>query len=303
MKTNRIDVRALKAKHRLELVMEETEVFAVDPKRSDLWRSLTTPDLTVDLRRQLFEIKKPGAVAVETGDVIAWLRYRYGWSFGIALRYLERRTPDPEGETQPTRRGSDIDQVRDERTEPEPLDHLQQRALEICGDRIQELLSWSEWELITSIDVTRIEPTHAPGVEECAHCGELFDWRVETTMGRDRMGNLCQQVDPLPLRAYVVKHPTGDEEDDEIVCLRCGRAEYDFQRAFRLIKASAQQREEKQSEEMAELRTKCIFAAMKREERDRITAEQEAQDEWERDYQSSVESVNQMEADHETHDV
>jgi len=302
VKTNRIDVRALKAKHRLELVMQETgEVFEVDPKRSDLWRSLTTPGLTVDLRRQLFEIKKPATVSVETGDVIAWLRYRYGWSFGMALRYLERRTPDPEGETQPARRGSDIDQVRDERTEPEPLDHLQQRALEICGDRIQELLSWSLDELVT-IDATRISPVDAPGVEECAHCGERFDWEIQRTLRCDSMGNFRRLTFPIPIRAYSIKREgeVDEEEDDEVVCLDCALVEHDFQVAFRLVKASARRREEKESEKWAEFETKRIFAAMKKEERDRIAAEEKAQNEWECDYLSSIESVNKMEADHET---
>jgi len=62
MKTNKDDIRLLKSKHRLELVMQETgESFEVDSAKSDLWHSTLTHGLTVDIRRQRYEIKKPGA--------------------------------------------------------------------------------------------------------------------------------------------------------------------------------------------------------------------------------------------------
>lgn len=95
MKTNKDDIRLLKSKHRLELVMQEAgEIFEVDAEHSNQWRSKITPGLTVDIRLQLYEIKKPG-IDAEKGDVLSWLQVRYSWSFAMALKFLQSRVPDP----------------------------------------------------------------------------------------------------------------------------------------------------------------------------------------------------------------
>jgi hypothetical protein len=60
MKMNKDELRALKARHRIELLMQEAgEAFEVDAKNSDVWRSTITYGLTVDIRRQTYEINLP----------------------------------------------------------------------------------------------------------------------------------------------------------------------------------------------------------------------------------------------------
>src|SRR5689334_18308685 len=94
MKTNKDDIRALKTKHRLELVMQEAgEIFEANPANAEQWVSRSTPGLTVDILRQIYEIKFPGKD--ESGDVIAWLKRRYSWTFGMAVKFLQKRPADP----------------------------------------------------------------------------------------------------------------------------------------------------------------------------------------------------------------
>jgi hypothetical protein len=93
--TNKDDIRLLKSKHRLELVMQEAgEIFEVDAANPDQWKSKNTFGLTVDTRRQMYEIKRPG-MDTEAGDVLAWLQRRYTWNFPMAKKFLQRRAPDP----------------------------------------------------------------------------------------------------------------------------------------------------------------------------------------------------------------
>ena len=300
--TSRTDTRALKGKHRLERVMEESgEIFEVDPKRPDLWRSKTTPGLSVDLRRQAFELRKPG-VDPQTGDVFTWLQVRYAWPFGAALRYLEHRQADPDTDNSPATEATAGEPIRDQQVRTEGLDPLQQRAIEIGGERIEELCTWSLFELVTNIDVTRVVPVVAPGIEECARCENQFNWRAEKSPERDPTGNFRMRTPPIAIRAYLITRDEDDHEveEDEVVCPRCAQEEIDFQVAIRLLKTSAGRREDEESMSRAEMETKRVATALKKRERERIAVEEAAQDSWECEYPDRIAAERRGEREHET---
>jgi hypothetical protein len=183
MKTSRIDTLALKAKHRLERVMQEAgETFEADAGTAEQWRSTSTPGLCVDLRRQIYELRREGA-AVETGDVIEWLRRRYGWTFGQAVKFLERRIADPAPAAVPASPPKAAALAVS--TETVVLDKLQRRALEIGGERIRHLLSWSWLDLQRYVPETRVQAVSAPQVTECESCGERIGWLLDTSTTYD----------------------------------------------------------------------------------------------------------------------
>lgn len=127
-KMTKDEIRALKKKHRLERVMQETgEVFEVDAKHSELWHSTTMAGLSVDITRQLFEIRRPG-MDVQSGDVIAWLQLRYRWSFAYAMSFLQKRPADPEITQAPKKQKSNKRQAIIIDDAIEPIDHWQSKA-------------------------------------------------------------------------------------------------------------------------------------------------------------------------------
>lgn len=210
MKTNKTDIRALKSKHRLELVMQEAgERFEADASKPEVLHSLVTPGLSVDLRRQVYEIKKPG-LDPEAGDVIAWLRRRYGWSFAMAISFLEKRNPDLKQESKPA-----LQEIRQpaqplEESQEKALDPWQEKALQICGEKIREYFSWSWHDLIMLIDETRIEPVHTPEISHCPRCGSRIDWNIEKAVfiNTDPHGNVGfrhEHYGPIPVLAYSIK--------------------------------------------------------------------------------------------------
>lgn len=207
MKT-KIDIRALKAKHRLELVMQETgERFEDDLKNPDIWRSVSTAGLSVDIRRQLFQINKPGSDA-ESGDVIAWLQRRYSWAFTNAIKYLQQRTPDPKQKKRPTK-AEPSPKLAGFEDAPKPLDKWQEEALLIAGERIRPYFSWSWVNLVLHVPETRIEPTHAPEITACPQCGENLNWRFEKILcpANDQpLGTYrFEHADVIPVIAYSIK--------------------------------------------------------------------------------------------------
>ncbi len=207
MKTNKDDIRALKSKHRLELVMQETgESFEVDAAKSDLWHGTITHGLTVDIRRQTYEIKKPGA-DTEAGDLLTWLQSRFNWSFAMAITYLKKRPADLKSETQPAKKINPI--IRKDEDEVKPLDTWQENALLIGGKRMRKYFSWSWLSLALYMPETRIEPTHAPRETHCGQCGERINWHFEKTSKPVFIsGNQCFErvhIGPIPPIAYSIK--------------------------------------------------------------------------------------------------
>jgi hypothetical protein len=145
---SKIDIGSLKAKHRLELVMQEAgERFEIDPADPDQWHSLTTGGLSVDIRRQRYKIEMPG-MDPKSGDVIAWLKHRYAWSFSMAISFLQSRAPDPGPAPHPARVETKSQIIRAEENETKPLDHWQERALQIGGERMRSYFSYSWYDLV-----------------------------------------------------------------------------------------------------------------------------------------------------------
>lgn len=216
MKANkRIDLKVLKSKHRLELIMQEAgERFEADPNNKDIWRSIDKSGLTVDIKHQRFEISKPG-IEPESGDVYAWLKQRYGWSFNQAIRYLQNRPLDPkqaqEPQSAPVKQESNHTSVnlqsssryssefRDERKEQSglfdtcvvargesisyqyllrPSDALQKRALELGGEEMRDCFTMNSSDLKTLRD---LEPAHFipfqdADIEVCDECESTIKW-------------------------------------------------------------------------------------------------------------------------------
>lgn len=209
MKTSKEDIRALKDKHRLEMVMQEAgEKFKVDPNDKNILRSTSTPGLTIDLYRQSYEIKQ--AARAEEGDVITWLQRRYSWSFGMAVKFLQSRPADPKRQDPPRskeEKKSKSDPIIED--DEKPLDRWQERALEIGGERIRKYFSWSFWNLVLYMPEIRIEPTHAPEITSCQRCGERLTWHFEKqTHVISIDGNAAykrEHTGPLPVIAYSIK--------------------------------------------------------------------------------------------------
>jgi hypothetical protein len=270
MKLNNDEIYALKKKHKLELVMQETgEAFEVDPQNPERWLSTVTPGLTVDLRRQLFEIKLSDKT--EAGDVLAWLRRRYSWTFGMALRFLQRRQPDPKTDapSKPEKQSTGADMHPPEISSA-ALDRWQLKALELAGERIRPYFAFGLTELVLYVEEVRIEPVIAPQVTHCQRCDKLIDWPQEAKKSLVEIpvlhGRQLKYIGPLPQVAYAIKrHPEishldfhNDEalddlayevagvfvEDGEsIVCQDCAWVEFRFEAALGLCKRSALSRE------------------------------------------------------------
>lgn len=174
MKT-RIDLQQLKSRHRLELVMKETgEVFS---ESGHVWKSTQTGGLMVDLEKQSWRLESGVG-----GDVFEWLKYRYGWTFAMCLRYLQARRADGYSlalvsvakPAEPPR------PVKAESVRGEPADRWQKKALDLAGDEIRALFS----PHVTAGEIMRarlaIPARFLPMVDflagECVECGYEFDW-------------------------------------------------------------------------------------------------------------------------------
>ena len=204
---NKDDIRTLKSKHKIEIVMQETgERFEVDKAKPDQWRGMVTPGLVVDIRRQVYEIVKPG-MDTETGDVLTWLQSRFNWSFAMAITYLKKRPADPKSETQPEKKKAEI--IRKDEDEIKPLDEWQKNALLLAGEKMRKYFSWSWLSLALYMPETRIEPTHAPRETHCGRCGGKIKWRFEKTSKPVFIsGNKCFELvheGPIPPKAYSIK--------------------------------------------------------------------------------------------------
>ena len=279
MKTNKEDIRALKSKHRLELVMQETgEVLEVSPANAEQWLSKSTPGLIVDIRRQIYEIKFPGKD--ESGDVIAWLERRYSWTFGMAVKFLQKRQGDPKGQALQfavkPKKSKVTASIEDE---TKPVDHLQEKALQLAGERIREYFSWSYWDLVIFRvrEEIRIEPSHVPEITHCQRCDERLDWISASESNFVQVsvahGHKLQRSGSIPVIAYSIRRPlkisdlgsSGKEFEDAfnqlavelgalfvedgVVCVKCAWKEFDFRNALSLCERSARAREQTEEEE------------------------------------------------------
>lgn len=202
------EIKDLKAKHRLELVMQEAgERFEADANNPDILRGAA--GLVVNTRMQTYEITRLGE-NVESGDVIEWLKGRYSWSFAMALKYLQSRAPDPiqtqqvkaEKKSKPSRK--DLNDYN----EP-PLDKWQEEALELAGEKIRKYFTWDSYSLIMYLDEVRIEPVYMPIEKYCIRCEEPINWKIEKIrqMDTDHGNTIFRHVHigQIPVKAYAIK--------------------------------------------------------------------------------------------------
>ena len=179
---SKTDIRELKSRHRLELLMRDTgERFEAN---GDEWRGVETPGLLVDLERQTWRIQRAG-VETAGGDHFEWLKFRYGWNFGMSLRYLKSRPSDPEVRTVvPDKISRSVETVDD--LGLEPIDELQQKALALAGDSIRDLFSssYSSGEILRLLSIwpSRFLNIVDFSVDACSECGKEFDWQKPGTL-------------------------------------------------------------------------------------------------------------------------
>ena len=297
MKTNKVDIRVLKSKHRLELVMQEAgEVFEADAEHSEQWHSKITPGLTVDIHRQLYEIKKPGMDA-ETGDVLAWLQLRYTWKFAMAIKFLQNRPPDPIQETQPVKvkktkqpqpRQNDYVIISNYHVNPitgaesygmdfnySIMDDLQKRALDLWHDAYKyfDKSSNEVWGKIQDYP-KRFKPMVDFDIDECANCKKRFNYK--------ELGAIAYAEEKAE---YVEVYLTGDIDDidigaelsvdellidqDFVICEQCLREIYaPHYAALKLVYRSARRRKEAYEEERKEERRQFELEREEEEERE-----------------------------------
>lgn len=308
MTTNKDDLRALKRKHRLELVMIEAgERLEAAANDENILVSKSTPGLTVDVYRQIYEVKQPGKI--DTGDVYAWLKRRYSWSFGMAVRFLKSRPSDPEQPRKVPSKSKKKSAVQVEQLfENNSLDQWQEQALELAGENIRNYFSWSFWDLVLYADEIRIDPSIAPDITTCQRCDKRIEWKLE--LGKSLVqipavqGFQLKHIGQLPVIAYSIKRrvKTSDfglkgngeiesafndlidllgeifvEEEDGVICEECAWKEYKFQIALSLCKKSARVREKAEDERRhAILRDALIIERQERElEESRLPGEWE----------------------------
>ncbi|HKI53422.1 MAG TPA: hypothetical protein VJ987_04810 [Anaerolineales bacterium] len=245
------ELRALKEKHRIELLMQEAgEAFEVDAKNSEIWRSTNTYGLTVDIRRQTYEINRPG-MEQETGDVITWLKRRYSWTFGMVLKFLQKRKADPKRQVipnnekrtklriNPTDEWKTIGHIyTDPKTgnqsyaisyKTDLMDDLQKHAFEIAGDWILDYLSKSSGEISNKINhfPQRFEKIVDFEITECAICGTSFNWSAAGTFAyaaeEAEYLEVVSDVEDLQ-GAYIEESIYIDS--DFVICEKCLRSKY-----------------------------------------------------------------------------
>ncbi|MCC6568938.1 MAG: hypothetical protein IT315_06850 [Anaerolineales bacterium] len=199
---NKTDTRTLKKKHRIELVMQEAgERFEADPKYPNILRSTVTPGLIVNTNMQAYELTRPGVRKTDSGDVIAWLRSRYSWSFTTALKFLQKRPPDPADERVIRVRQSNAKTAFEQSdyvietvlyTDPVTgrqdrgysinysiMDALQKRALDLWHDAYKYFNKRSDevWDKLQNYP-SRFKPVIDFEVDKCANCETPFDWQA-----------------------------------------------------------------------------------------------------------------------------
>lgn len=268
--------KALKEKHRLELVMQESgEQFEQDAKRRELWRSITTPGLVVNIQRQVFDYSDgPG------GDVFTWLIQRNGWTFPQAIRYLQKRTSDPIQEVKPQAQPTKAvhvmlrrheSKVRDLEKEqsglyecgigsrkgktfffylPKPMDKLQEQALKIGGEKMRDYFSWEAWKLreVRDGQYHRFQPVIELWIDYCEECEEPIQWatKQKPQFSREPIPGTAEwrQIRIYPTEVYAYR-VIDEDEDSLTICENCKRRHENFYFALDLLYKSAYKRETK----------------------------------------------------------
>jgi hypothetical protein len=296
--------RALKEKHRIENVMQGMgERFERDPKHADIWRASTSPGLTVNIRRQSFEISTPGMES-QSGDVITWLMQRRGWTFPQAIRFLIHRTPDPKQEALPK---SDTPAViqrivrryeseyRDEEKEksglyefgviwrdgktlysylPKPQDHWQERALEIGGEKMRDYFGWEASLLyqVKQMQYHRFTPVQDTWINYCDECDEEIDWFWKKKPQFERVP--IPSVNPSWRRVRLYPEPqvfaylVNDDDDELVICEDCKRNYENYYAALDLLYSSAEKREAPERERQSQAEREAARAQAEAEERE-----------------------------------
>lgn len=183
------EIKVLKSNHRLELVMQQEarESFETDAKKPDQWHSTITPGLTVDIRRQVYELARPG-MDTESGDVLAWLQRHYGFTFKKAVSFLMARPSDPKNTTQPAKVKKSAQVAKKKQDDfhypdANAMDEDQTRAFDLAHSWIEKYFSMSSSEIQLLINKTpqRFKKVIDLRVEKCASCETPFNWQLEGT--------------------------------------------------------------------------------------------------------------------------
>lgn len=246
MKKNFAEIQSIKGKHRLELVMADTgEKFSPGIDRQA--KSLTTPGLMVDLDRQIWRIAIPGQDE-KSGDVFDWLTKRYGWSFRMALRYLENRAPDfvnvvSGDDHRGVSKASKADFSKGLQEEAPLADKWQEKAVSLWGNEIRVFFSKSSFEIlnILSSQPARFFSLVDMAIDECAECGKEIDWIDESSR--------VWLVLPTSTEMFSSSHPLEAAEDDIIICKECYRDKVRMYQAILCCYWSAAARERKKRKE------------------------------------------------------
>lgn len=294
MKTNKRkeDIRALKAKHCIELVMQEAgERFEIDSANPDQWRSLVTPGLIVDIRRQMYELSRPG-MEIESGDVIAWLRRRFSWSFTMAIDYLKKRAPDPKSKTQPAkiekRKSKQIQQndfatINHIYTNPENgsrsygvtynydlMDDFQKCAVDIVGNWVTKYFTNSSDELWRTMEDC---PHHFKKIidfeiNKCANCETPFDWKDPAIFAfAEEEKKYLDIISDDENAEYMRTDEDIFIDTDFVICEKCLRGKYAPRyKALRLAWRSALNREETEREEQRQRDHEAAIIAEREQE-------------------------------------
>lgn len=218
----------------------------------------------------------------EAGDVIAWLRSRYSWTFATALKFLKNRPPDPM-EAQVTtvrkkRKEIDFQQndyvtVSNYSINPETgaesygisynyaiMDDLQKRALELWRDAYKYFhKSGAElWDKLQTFP-SRFKPVIDLDIDKCANCETPFDWQAGAVAYAEERaefitiyGESDEEINGGQIE-FTGQLAETDElfiDQDFVICGKCLRDKYArHYKALRLCYRSARRREEAREEE------------------------------------------------------
>lgn len=305
---NKTDTRTLKKKHRIELVMQEAgERFEADPKYPYILKSIVTPGLIVNTNVQAYELTRPG-MKTESGDVIAWLRIRYSWTFATALKFLQNRPPDPiDAEVAKVEKKrktvvyqqSDYVTITNIHTDPITgaqsyavhyndalMDDLQKRALELWRDAYKYFDKSSEelWGKLQNFP-SRFKPVIDFEFEKCANCETPFNWQAGTVAYAEEKAEFITiygESDEEINGGHI--HFAGQlAETDElfidqgfVICEKCMRGIYAPRyQALLLCYRSARKRKEEREEERRQLEREIARELALEEEREQERLELE----------------------------
>lgn len=297
------EIKDLKARHRLELVMQEAgERFEADANNPDILRGAA--GLVVNTRMQTYEITRPGE-NVESGDVIEWLKSRYSWSFAMVLKYLRKRTPDPIQAEQPkaekkqrsvpTYTQSDYAVISNYYINPitgeesygmdfnySIMDDLQKRALDLWHDAYKYFDKSSDevWDKVSNYP-SRFKPVIDFSIDKCANCETPFTWKeygaIAYAEEREEFITVCgESEDGKEFSGQLVEADELFIDQDFIICEKCLRSIYaPHYKALRLVYRSARRREKAAEEEHRQIEREQAEEEEREREREQERLERE----------------------------